>query len=164
MNWYLLQAKPNAQMLAIENLRRQGFEVFMPKIYTTAKMRGKFVDKLKPLFPGYFFMGTDLSQIPWNSINATRGVSKAVTLDGSYRPVSIQIVEGIRRRCDKKGVMKKINDLASGDQIKIERGPFTDFICNVDKMLDDERAFVLISILQQQIRAKVSVSDVIKMC
>ena len=38
------------------------------------------MDKLKPLFPGYFFMGTDLNQIPWNNINATRGVSKAVTL------------------------------------------------------------------------------------
>ena len=38
MNWYLLQAKPNAQMLAIENLG-QGFEVFMPTICTTTKMR-----------------------------------------------------------------------------------------------------------------------------
>ena len=30
MNWYLLQTKPNAYMLAGEHLKQQGFEVFHP--------------------------------------------------------------------------------------------------------------------------------------
>ena len=62
----------------------------------TFKRAGKFLDKKVPLFPSYLFMGTKLHDIPWKSINATRGVSKAITLDGNYRPVNHQIIEGIQ--------------------------------------------------------------------
>ena len=58
MNWYLLQTKPNAHVMACENLRRQGFDVFLPLITKTTKKNGKFLDIKTPLFPGYLFMGT----------------------------------------------------------------------------------------------------------
>ena len=30
LDWYLLQAKPNGHIRAVDNLKRQGFEVFAP--------------------------------------------------------------------------------------------------------------------------------------
>ena len=162
MNWYLLQTKPHANATACENLRRQGFEVFLPLIKKTTKKNSRFSDFKAPLFPGYLFVGTSSDSIPWKSINGTRGVSKAVTLDGIYRPVSTHIIEDLKSRCDKNGVIQRLNDIVAADRVKIERGPFAEFICTVDKINDDHRAWVLIDILRQQIRAEVSLEGVSK--
>ena len=162
MNWYLLQTKPNAHVIAFENLRRQGFDVFMPLIIKTIKKNGRFLDIKSPLFPGYVFMGTSIKPIPWTSINSTRGISKAVTLDGIYRPVSTHIIEGLQSRCDEHGVLRQLNDIVAADRVKIERGPFAEFVCTVEQTKDDQRAWVLIDLLQQQTRAEVSLDDVSK--
>ena len=162
MNWYLLQTKPHAHVIAFENLRRQGFDVFMPLIIKTIKKNGRFLDIKSPLFPGYVFMGTSIKPIPWTSINSTRGISKAVTLDGIYRPVSTHIIEGLQSRCDEHGVLRQLNDIVAADRVKIERGPFAEFVCTVEQTKDDQRAWVLIDLLQQQTRAEVSLDDVSK--
>ena len=104
MNWYLLQTKPNAHVMAFENLRRQGIDVFLPLIIKTTKKNGNFLDATAPLFPGYLFIGTSLDSIPWKSVNGTRGVSRAVTLDGVYRSIDTLIIEGLQERCDEKGL------------------------------------------------------------
>ena len=162
VNWYLLQTKPNAHGIARDHLRRQGFDVFLPLIRKTTKKNNKFVDTTAQLFPGYLFMGSALDPIPWRSINATRGVSKAVTLDGVYRTVSPYVIGGLQHRCDKHGVLRRLNDIVATDRVKIERGPFAEFVCTVDQIKDDQRAWVLIDILQQPIKAKVSLDDVSK--
>ena len=107
-------------------------------------------------------MGTPLIQIPWNSVNSTRGISKAVTLDGIYRNVDNKIIEGLKNRCDKSGVIYKFHDVAPGDQVKIENGPFTNFICNVDKIIDGKRAWTLIELMQQKTRCDFSLEDLSK--
>ena len=162
MNWYLLQTKPNAHVMACENLRRQGFDIFLPLITKTTKKNGKFLDIKTPLFPGYVFIGTSSDPIPWKSVNGTRGVASAVTLDGVYRSVSDHIIEGLQSRCDKDGVIQNLNDIFLGDLVKIERGPFSEFICTVDQIRDDRRAWVLIDLLQQQTKVEVSLDDVSK--
>ena len=100
--------------------------------------------------------------MPWKSINGTRGISKAVTLDGHYRSIDSRIVEELQYRCDKHGVIQSLDDIVAGDRIKIERGAFSDFICSVDKIKDGKRAWVLIDLLQKQTRAEISLSDVSK--
>ena len=162
MNWYLLRTKPHAHVTACDHLKRQRFDVFLPLITKTTKKKGKFLDITAPLFPGYLFIGTSIDPVPWKSINGTRGVSKAVTLDGVYRSVSADIIEGLQHRCDERGVFRSLNDIDLGDRAKIEKGPFSEFVCTVDQIKDDQRAWVLIEILQQQTRAEVSLDEILK--
>ena len=162
MNWYLLQTKPNLHIIACEHLKRQGFDVFLPLIINTVKKNSKFLNITAPLFLGYLFMGTSINAVPWKSINGTRGVSKAVTLDGVYRPINRHIIKGLQYRCDDDGVIQRLNDIIPGDRVKIERGPFAEFICTVDDIQDDRRAWVLIDLLQQKTRSDVSLNDLSK--
>ena len=162
MYWYLLQTKPHAHVTACEHLRRQSFDVFLPFIIKTTKRNGKFLDAKAPLFPGYLFLGTLIDRVPWKSVNGTRGISKAVTLDGVYRPIHNHIVEGLRCRCNDDGVIQRLNDIVPGDRAKIERGPFADFICTVDNIQDNLRTWVLIDLLQQETRSEVSLNDLSK--
>ncbi len=107
-------------------------------------------------------METTIDPAPWKSINGTKGVSKAVTLDGIYRPINVSIIEGLKCRCDKNGVIQSIDNIVLGDRVKIERGPFVDFICNVDEIEDSQRVWVLINLLQQQVKAEVSIEHLSK--
>ena len=163
MNWYLLQTKSNSHKIACDHLRRQGFHVFLPLIQTTTKKRGKYLDKTTPLFGNYLFIGSTLDQIPWKSINATRGISRAVTFDGNYYPIETKIIEGIKCRCDRSGIIMKMDNILPGDRAKIERGPFTEFICNVEKITRNQRACVLISLANRPLKANISLSDVSKL-
>ena len=162
MNWYLLQIKPNLHTIAIRNLKNQGFEIFFPLLAKTSKKNKKFTDTTSPLFPGYLFFGTEAAKVPWKSINGTRGVSKAVTLDGIYRKIDFSIIEGLRNRCDENGVIRVVDELVFGDRVKVERGPFADFICSVEKITDSRRAWVLIELLQQQTRTQISMDNLSK--
>ena len=120
MKWYILQTKPNSHVKACENLRRQGFDVFLPLVTKTTKKNGKFLDIKSPLFPGYVFMGTSIDPIPWKTINGTRGISKAVTLDGIYRSVSAHVIDGLQSRCDEDDIIQQLSDIALNDRVKIE--------------------------------------------
>ena len=55
-HWYLIQFKPNSHRLAERNLRQQGFETFLPMQKITHRKISRFVNDLKPLFPGYMFV------------------------------------------------------------------------------------------------------------
>ena len=80
----------------------------------------------------------------------------------AYRIVDAAIINEIKLRCDHIGIFRKLDDISAGDRVKIERGPFADFICDVDKISESNRAWVLIDILHQKIKAKIALSDLTK--
>ena len=65
MNWYLLKTKPNAHIVAREQLIRQGLKYFYPFSKKQQKGEKKFVINTVPLFPSYLFVGTLRDQVPW---------------------------------------------------------------------------------------------------
>ena len=101
--WYVAQLKPNAQGLAITNLQRQGFEVFHPVRRVTRRAGGAFRAALRPLFPGYLFVGADMAAPPLSRVNATRGVGRLVSFGAAPSPLPAQLVAGLRARCDGAG-------------------------------------------------------------
>jgi len=143
-------------------LKQQGFYVFCPLILKTTKKNNKFLNHKIPLFPGYLFLGAPIEPVPWNTINGTRGVSKAVTLDGLYHPVNTKIIEGLKYRCDQDSVIQQLDSIIPGDRVKIEQGPFSDFICTVEEIADNRRAWILIDLLQKQTRAEISLTELSK--
>ena len=110
--------------MACKHLKQQGFEVFLPLIIRTSKKGQKFVDSTNPLFPGYLFMGSSRDPIPWKTVNSTRGVCKAVTLDGMHRPISTLVIEGLKLRCNRSGIIREMNKIEPDDRVKIDKGPF----------------------------------------
>ena len=162
MNWYLIQTKPNAHQLASNNLNQQGFEVFLPLVRKTHRRSNKFITQPVPLFPGYLFIGTRADSVNYKSVNSTRGVSKFVTLDGRYRPISAEIIKGIKSECDPMGIVKKESFIKVGDQATIEKGPFSGFLCEIVKLDANSRVWILIEMMQQKTLGQVSLNNVTK--
>ena len=103
-------------------------------------------------------MVSSSNKVHWESVDATRGVLKAVTLDHIYRTISSEVIASLKWRCDENGVVQTGRDIISGDHAKIEKGPFTDFFCKIEKIVDSQRAWVLIENLQQKTRTKVALN------
>ena len=160
MDWYLIQTKNNAHMIARDNLKNQDFEVFLPLVLKTVRKAKKFVTKEIPLFPGYILIGSKMENVPWNSVNATRGVVKAVSFDGKYRPIDEKIVKALKLRCDPNNVIDPSCNIKVGDQVKIQNGPFSEFICEVEKIDSNKRVWLLIEIMKQKITSEINLVDI----
>ena len=78
MYWYLLRCKPNGQILAKENLKRQGFEVFVPMMIKTSKLGVKFTIHLNVVSRLYFF-GNNTEFRTMEKYKFNRGVVKVIT-------------------------------------------------------------------------------------
>jgi hypothetical protein len=62
-SWFLAQLKPNCANIADKNLKRQGFQTFLPMEEETRQRNGKFVTAMRPFFPGYIFVTFDVATV-----------------------------------------------------------------------------------------------------
>ena len=150
--WYLLQTKPNGHHIAARNLKRQNYDVFLPMSQQTLRKNGPFRTELRPLFPGYMFVGLNDSAPSWRAINSTLGVSRLVSADGTYRTVPRDLIQNMREQCDTENVFRAQDAYQSGDVVHIQTGPFASFLAEVETMAADQRIWVLIELLGQKSR------------
>ena len=153
--WFLLQFKPNSHRLAERNLMRQGFKTFLPMQEVTRRKSTRFVNDLRPLFPGYMFVAFEPKFASWRKINGTIGVSKLVSFDGQPKPVPLDLVSGLMQRCDTAGKLLPAKQLAAGDQVELVTGPFANFIATVETIDIEQRIWVLMEYMGQRTRMHV---------
>lgn len=156
LQWFLAQLKPNAQRIAVRNLDRQGFATFLPQHQVTRRQSGRFVEALRPLFPGYLFVGFDPASAPWRKINATSGVSRLVSFDQRPRAVPSALIDDLAARCDADGVLQPAPVLTAGSAVEILSGPFANFVATVETITPDQRVWVLLDLMGQQTRVQVA--------
>ena len=101
--------------IACENLRRQGFDVFLPYHFQNGSKKWQIFGYQSPTISGVFvYMGTTIDTIPWKSVNGTRGISKAVTTSTAFSdPLVLSYHEGLQSRCDDDGVIQRLNDIVA---------------------------------------------------
>lgn len=158
--WFVAQLKPNQHLIARQNLGRQGIEHCMPEI-----VRDKLTTKgLRPyrsaLFPGYLFVAIDLTSPSWARIRNTRGISRLISFgDGMPCPLPAAFMEELLQRIGEDGLLVPEPALEHGSFVRVKRGPFTDFIGEVQRLDDERRAWVLIDFLGQLSRVGISTGD-----
>ena len=148
--WFILQFKPNSHHQAVKNLKQQGFETFLPLNASTSRKASRFVTSTKPLFPGYMFISFDKTELKWQKINNTYGVSRLITFNSILKSIPTTFVEDLKRRYDLSGKLIPIKKLNKGDQVKLLNGPFTNFIATVEKYETDQRIWILMDIMNRQ--------------
>ena len=144
--WYLAQLKPNALRIAEQNLRRQGFEVFMPRLQETVR-KAQFKTRLAPLFPGYVFVGTPADSNTASAIRSTRGITQLVKSGDRVVPLPTHIIEELQRRCDADGMYTPEPQLVSGDAVEITGGAFAQYFGTVHELPSEPRVWVLLDVM-----------------
>ena len=154
--WFILQFKSNSHHLAAKNLNRQGFETFLPLHDTTSRRLSRFVSTSKPLFPGYMFIRFDIAESDWHKINNTYGVSRLITFNSILKSIPNIFVDHLMKRYDLLGKLIPIQELKKGDQVKVLKGPFANFIATVEKYEDDQRIWVLMDLMGRKTKIQTS--------
>ena len=145
--WFILQFKSNSHHQAVKNLNRQGFETFLPLSDSTSRNASRLINKAQPLFPGYMFNSFDKAETKWCKINSTYGVSRLVTFNSTLKSIPATFVNNLMKRYDLSGKLLPIQKLKKGDQVNILKGPFANFVANIEAYEDDQRIWILMDLM-----------------
>jgi transcriptional antiterminator RfaH len=162
ISWYAVHTRPHAEMRALENLLRQGYEAYLPRYRTEVRHARRLQTVLRPLFPRYLFAGVDRTGMPWRPILSTVGVSDLVRSGDEPLPVAPEIVEALRTQ---EG-MGAFDALARrytprlGDLVRISAGAFEDMIGRLIELRDQDRVVVLLDLLGRKVRAQIQAAAV----
>lgn len=165
--WCAIEAKPNSERKACDNLSKQEFRlthdrgrtvkipIFYP-VFLKTSCHGRRVKTVKAAyFPRYLFGFFDPSAVEWGPIQNTRGVLRVIcTRTGNPYPVLRGVIERLKLRSDRNGGTIKLDAkeietrFKKGDRVNIIDGPFTSFPATVDELLTDDgtRLSVLVHI------------------
>jgi transcriptional antiterminator RfaH len=154
--WYLIQLKPNSHRMAARNLRRQDLKTFLPLHEVIHRKTTHFITDLRPLFPGYMFIGIGKNSPPWGKINSTLGVSSQVNFNGAPRPLPLKLIPSLMLRCDDEDKLLSPATPNPGDRVEVLTGPVSNFIAIIEKIDVKQRIWILMDFMGQSSRLEVS--------
>ncbi len=145
--WYVVRTQPRREVLAHDQLARQGFRPFLPRLRRTVRHARRLRTVLVPLFPDYLFLPLDLERVRWRSVNATRGVISLVMFGKRPSVVPEGVVEEIAQLSGADGVIDPAPILRPGKRVRLTRDPFGDVVAELLELDDRGRARILLEIL-----------------
>jgi transcriptional antiterminator RfaH len=151
--WYVVRTQPRAEQRAAQQLRQQGFEVYLPR-YQKRRRHARRVDMVAaPLFPRYLFVSLDLEHQRWRAVQSTIGVSHLVCNGDEPAPLSSAVVQEIRSREDARGfVSLAIPRFAQGEKVRVTDGAFSTCVGMFEEMADQNRVSILLDLLGRKVR------------
>jgi transcriptional antiterminator RfaH len=156
--WYLLQSHPRQADRAEENLQRQGFKVFHPRIRVERVRRGRPTVVEESLFANYLFIRLQRWVDNWYPLRSTRGVSRLVTFGRDPLPVADGLIDEIRRRVDEG--QQPAPAFREGEHVLIAAGPFRGLDAIFKARKDEQRVLLLIELLHRQVAVAVPVGSI----
>ena len=143
--WYVVQTKPGQAARACAELENQGFDLFFPQLCVEKIRRGKRVELMEPLFPGYLFIWLSDVESNWRPIRSTRGVSRLLTFGDKPAVVPHDAVEALRQRL--RVTSDPEQRLKPKQKVSITEGPFRGLEAVFVEYDGEQRAFLLLELL-----------------
>ncbi len=158
LEWFVAQVKPNQSEIAKTNLARQGIDFFLPEMTRDLLTPHGRKPRRVALFPGYIFVSLDMTSPTWANVRSTRGISRLVTF-GSRMPSPLPsgFIEELQGVSGRDGLMQ--SGVKEGSLVRVIRGPFADFIGQVQKLEAEQRAWMLLDFLGQKSRACIGLGN-----
>jgi transcriptional antiterminator RfaH len=149
--WYVAHTLPHRELTAAEQLRRQGFETFLPLLWRTVRHARRFRTVKAAFFPRYLFVRLDLGHQRWRAVNGTLGVDRLVMAAETPQPVPCGVVEEMAMAADGDGILLANTGgrpaLAPGQPVRLVAGPLSGYL---GRLLEDDgegRVRVLMEIM-----------------
>jgi transcription elongation factor/antiterminator RfaH len=145
--WFVVHTRPLAEMRAIENLERQGYRTFCPRVRRAIRHARKTSTVMSPIFRNYLFVMLNLSFDRWRCINSTRGVVGLIMQGDRPRPVPRGVIETILQYMSADGTVSTASLFGAGQPVRIESGPLADVVGKFERCEPDGRIRVLVELL-----------------
>jgi transcriptional antiterminator RfaH len=152
LRWYLIHTKPSSEAIASANLRRQGYEVYLPRLAQRVRRSGYVRERIAAVFPRYLFLRLNEGVESLGPVRSSVGVTGVVRFGSRYAVVPDKVIHDLREREDAaSGLHRLLNNLKlmAGAAVRITGGPLDglDGVFECEEGAD--RVVVLLKILGQ---------------
>ena len=123
-------------------------QVVVPTEEVTEMRAGKRVVVKKRFLPSYVLVQMEMTKEAWHTVTNIPGVTNFVGPARKPQPLPQEEVDHILGHVDRRKT-QEVEDIPymQGDQVKVNDGPFKDFIGNVEEVIPDKRRVkVMVSI------------------
>jgi transcriptional antiterminator RfaH len=142
------------------HLKRQGFEVYLPRIKKQRRHARRVETVLSPMFPRYVFVRLGMGNRGWRSINGTIGVSHLICHGDEPAFVPDGVVDEIMSREGDDGTVAPLKQLFfRGERLRLLDGAFAEQVGLFEEMADDKRVILLLDLLGRQVRVQAPVEN-----
>ena len=145
--WYCVFCKPRQEAVAEENLQRQGFHVYLPRIRIRHRRGGRWVSAVEALFPRYLFIRIDPLRRSTATVHSTRGVASLVRFGPGPAVVPDAVMDALLRHEDPVSGLHKGSSICVGDPVKLVDGPLAGVQGILAEEEGDKRVTVLLELL-----------------
>ena len=163
LRWYLIRTKPAGEVLAEQNLVRQGYEVYLPRLAKTVRQRGRTRETILALFPRYVFLRLDEGRQSLAPVHSTLGVAEVVRFGLKHAVIPDRIIRDLRARADASTGLHRLNSpaLACGTKVRVTWGPFDGLEGVFERDEGSERVVILLRVLGESTRVRMPISFVV---
>ncbi len=153
LRWYLVHTKPLRETLAQENLQRQGFEIYFPRLRHCVRLRKQFRHRVTALFPRYLFLQLDEGCQSLRPVHSTVGVANIVRFGFQYAIVPQAVICELQRRANPDTGLHQLTSapvLVRGAKVRVGAGAFDGLEGIFQRSAGADRVVVLLSLLGQE--------------
>jgi transcriptional antiterminator RfaH len=156
--WLAVCCKPRQELVAKENLERQGFKVYLPRIRLQKRHRGQWIDVIEALFPRYLFIHTDPVNSSLAPVRSTRGAVGLVRFGGQPAVIANEVIDALLQRADPDSSLHKDTRplFCPGDQVKLVEGPLAGMEGIFLQQDGEKRVIVLLEMLGKANKIRVN--------
>lgn len=156
-SWYLVYSKPQQEEIALANLVRQNYGVYLPRVRQVRKRQGRFGTTIQPLFPRYLFISLDVQADNWGPIRSTLGVAALVRFGQEPARVPDELIDFLKARESGVGLHEWAEQTFEiGQRVRVMEGAFRGFEGILLARTSRERVLLLLDILGTRVRASIS--------
>lgn len=155
--WYLIHTKPSSETLAQENLRRQGYETYLPRLMRSFHRGGCLLDRVMALFPRYLFLRLSEGHQALGPVRSSIGVTSVVRFGSTYAVVPDELIQDLRARADPASGLHRwvhVRSLRPGAKVNVTRGSFKGLEGVFEREAGADRVVVLLSLLGHDVSVR----------
>ena len=158
--WYVAHTKPRQEQLAAENLQRQLYRVYLPRLKVIKSRRSRQQFGYEPLFPRYLFFQPSHAEHSIAPVHSTVGVSAIVRFGGIPAVLRAHVVAGMRdfELRQHAAEFSELCPLQPGSAVVVTGGALAG-LHGVVAMVSRQRVLVLMHLLGEETKVSVSRSE-----
>jgi transcriptional antiterminator RfaH len=159
--WYLVYCKPRQEHVAVVNLERQGYEIYLPRLREMRRRGGRPTQVVGPLFPRYLFVHLDQEFDDWGPIRSTLGVVSIVRFGQVPAKVPDALVDFLRGREGGDGVHTAAAlRYEAGERVRVLSGSLAGYEGLFLAKSGRGRVIVLLDLLGKATRTRLDEMDI----
>ena len=157
--WYVVHTKVKQEEVASDNLVRQGYTVYLPRIKVLKRNRAQRCQELQfePLFPRYLFLQPGTRAMSVSPVRSSLGVTAMVRFGQTLAVLRNGVLKSIRdfeTRQNEAG-LEDISPFRKGESVLVVDGPLAGMEGLVS-IISHERIVVLMHLLGHDTRVTLS--------